>query len=178
MEYRSVHPIGRDPYFDHQGVRRFATILPAAATIDRAIVDPIMDPSIVPIIDPGIDQQRLLDHFQSRKARVHRGNRILKHHLNTGAKRKQVARTQLGDVCVLNQNLSGVGPFQAGNASRYGRFSRPRFADQRQGLPARNREIDIAYGGDGHAFPPQTSPDIFLAEPFYEEQVLNWFSAF
>jgi hypothetical protein len=119
------------------------------------------------------DQQRFLDDFKGREAGIHRGHCILKHHLDASAKSGQVSIMQLSDVCAANQNLSGIWPFETRNASRHGGFSRSRLSDQRQRLPARDLKIDVAYGGDGYAFPPQTAPDVFLGESFYDQQVLD-----
>src|SRR5258708_37526419 len=107
MKDRSVHPIGRETNFHHQGMREIATILSIAAPFGH------MAASI-------IDQQRFLYDLQRREARVHRSNCILKYHLDARSKRKQVARIQLRDIGPLNEDLSRVRPFQAAWTSRHG----------------------------------------------------------
>src|ERR1700733_6122257 len=85
---------------------------------------------------------------------------------------------KLCDVGALNQDLARVRSFEARHASRHGGLSRPRLANQCQCLPAWNSEIDLAYGRDGNAFPPQTSSDILFRESFDLQQVLDCISLF
>src|SRR5208282_2556467 len=96
--------------------------------------------TLVPVSALMIDQQRLLDDVQCRKAWVHRGNRILEHHLDAGAKGSQFARMELCQVRSLEQYLARVRPLQAGHASCHRGLSRSRLSDQRQCLPALDLE--------------------------------------
>jgi len=78
---------------------------------------------------PGVNHQRLRDDFGHPPARIERRRRILEDRLNLATERPTSAVAG-GDAFAFEQDLSGIGSFQAENAADERRFARTGLAHQ------------------------------------------------
>ena len=87
-----------------------------------------------------VNLQRLADDVPRRHARIERGERILKDDLHLAPVRPQLALAQMRDVTAADLDGPGGRLDQAEHGPGQGRFPAAAFADEPEGLAARNRE--------------------------------------
>ncbi len=89
-----------------------------------------------------MDTDRLADLSRHRLARVQRSVRILEHHLHAPVVRAQAASFQRPHVDPGVTDAAAIGFMQPDQAPRQRRFAAAGLADDRQGFPAFDKQID------------------------------------
>ena len=98
-----------------------------------------------------VNLERLADNSLNAQPRVERRERVLKYHLHLAAQRAQLRTTSGEQVAALEANLACVGFNQSEQHPCQRGLPAARFADNRQGLPRRERQAHVVYSP--HAAP-------------------------
>nr|WP_236637981.1 hypothetical protein [Mangrovicoccus ximenensis] len=93
-----------------------------------------------------VQPERLVEHLADRHARVQRGIRVLEHHLQAAVHARELPRVEPPDIVAVQHDLALRRLDQPHQAARHGRFARTAFADQGQGAPRMQVEIDSVDG--------------------------------
>lgn len=90
--------------------------------------------------------QHLLEKAPHGQARIERGIRILKDHLELPAERAQCATAEMSDLAPREEDRSACGRQKPQDRFAERRFPAARFADQAQSLAGIYEEIDVVDG--------------------------------
>ncbi len=103
-----------------------------------------------------VDIERRTDDRADRLTRVQRGVRVLEDHLDVAADRLELARTGVGDIHTLEEDLTARRLVQPGDQPTGGGLAAAGLTDEAEGLPGLEREgdaihrLDLAQGLRDH----------------------------